>query len=233
MPALKNIFKSTLHLFYPHLCVGCGSDLIDTGNIICLRCINNLPVTDFASFPDNPIERIFLGRIDLFAAHSEFYFTKFSLVQQLIHQLKYKGNKAIGIWLGEYLGTSLQKSNRFHQADLLVPMPLHVKKEKIRGYNQSAVICEGISRTLHIPVMYENVVRTKRTDTQTRKHRTERWNNVEGSFEVLRPWELDGKCVLLVDDVLTTGATLESCGQAILERADCKLGIVTLAHATK
>ena len=163
---------------------------------------------------------------------SEFYFSKGSLIQTLIHQLKYKGNKAIGLLLGAMMGNSLLNSSRF-QADVLIPLPLFPDKEFKRGYNQATVLCNGISSVMNIPVMKNNVVRKRHTDTQTRKHRDERWQNVEGSFEIMNPVSLEGKHILLVDDVVTTGATLEACAEEILNIADIKLSIATLAIATK
>ncbi|MGC4100226.1 ComF family protein [Ferruginibacter sp.] len=233
MRSFTNILYDTLHLFYPHICTGCGSDLLPQGNQLCVYCINDLPHTNFAQFANNPIEKIFWARIPVTAAHSEFYFAKETLLQHLIHQLKYKNNTDIGIYLGEMMGNSLLQSGRFSQLDYLVPLPLYPDKERKRGYNQAAVICKGISEIMQVPVLNDNVVRRRFTETQTRKHRTERWENVEGSFVVNDPTVLQGKKILLVDDVVTTGATLEACGSTILQVPGTKLYIATLAYATK
>lgn len=233
MPLLKNIFSDTLHLFYPHVCNGCGSDLLQKDNLLCLKCINDLPHTYFAEHAGNPIEKYFWGRLNIIAAHSEFYFLKGALVQALIHQLKYKGNIAIGVYLGELMGKSLLHSQRFNKVDALVPLPLYANKEHKRGYNQAAIICNGLSSVMNIPVINGNIIRQRPTDTQTRKHRTERWENVEGSFAVNNPAALQGKHLLLVDDVITTGATLEACGHIILQQSPVQLSIATLAHAPK
>lgn len=233
MQTLKNIFSSTLHLFYPHVCTGCGSDLLQQDNLLCLHCINNLPHTNFAQHNNNPVEKIFWGRIPITAAHSEFYFSKEFLIQQLIHQLKYKNNTAIGFYLGELMGKTLSASNRFNNIDYLIPLPLYPDKEHKRGYNQATIICNGMSEVMNIPVLNDNVIRQKFTETQTRKHRTERWENVEGSFKIKDAEALKGKNILLVDDVITTGATLEACGSVILQTEGAKLYIATLAHAAK
>ena len=233
MQSLKTIFADTLHLFYPHVCTGCGSDLVQTDQLLCLRCISNLPHTNYAQHAGNPIEKIFWGRVPLVAAHSEFYFSKESLIQHIIHQLKYKGNQDIGIYLGEILGRSLLNSNRFSGIDYLIPLPLYADKERKRGYNQAAVICRGMSGVMNVPVLTGNVTRQRYTETQTKKHRTERWENVADSFIVNDKEELKGKNVLLIDDVITTGATLEACGQSILQAADVKLSVAALAMATK
>ena len=233
MVAVKDILADALHLFYPHICTGCGSDLINKKSLLCLNCINELPHTNFALHENNPIEKIFTGRIKIKAAHSEFYFSKGHLVQHLIHQLKYKNNKEIGYYLGEIMGNSLLKSNRFSNLDYLIPLPLFADKEFKRGYNQAEIICQGMHLSTQIPVMLNNVVRKRPTETQTRKHRAERWENVDGSFTIKNPASLKGKNVLLVDDVITTGATLEACGQVILQVPETRLNFAALAHASK
>jgi len=231
MKLIKNIFSDTIHLFYPHLCPGCGSDAMQKESLICLSCIVNLPETNFALLKNNPVEKIFWGRLPLTTAHSQFYFTKEEVVQQLIHELKYKGNTAIGFYLGEMMGNTLLSSGRFTDIDVLVPLPLYPDKERKRGYNQATVICNGIAAAMNIPVMKDNIVRKKATGTQTRKRRTERWQNVEDSFAVNNPAQLAGKHILLVDDVITTGATLEACGNIIMKTPGVKLSIASLALA--
>ncbi len=233
MLAVQKVFANTLHLFYPHVCSGCGSDLIRNDNLLCLKCINNLPHTNFAMHANNPIEKIFWGRLPLLAAHSEFHFSKDSLIQQLIHLLKYDGNKEIGVYLGELMGKSLQNTNRFRNIDFLIPLPLFPDKERKRGYNQAAVICEGMSDTMDVPVLNNVVIRQKFTETQTKKHRTERWENVAESFIVNDGDKLKGKNILLVDDVVTTGATFEACGNAVLKIEGAQLSIASLAYAAK
>ena len=233
MPTLQSIIFDTLHLFYPHTCSGCGSDLLNDKQLLCLQCINHLPHTNFAQHANNPIEKIFWGRIPLVAAHSEFYFAKETLIQRLIHQLKYKGNQDIGYFLGELMAKSLLNSNRFKNIDYLVPLPLYPEKERKRGFNQAAVICNGISASMHIPVMAGNVIRQRYTETQTKKHRRERWENVADSFLVKDPTILCNKNLLLVDDVITTGATLEACGHSIAQTANVQLSLATLSMATK
>ena len=231
--SLKYLFKSTVHLLYPHICTGCGSDLLDEDNLLCLKCIHDLPHTNFANLANNPVEKYFWGRIPLQAAYSQFYFSKEFLIQHLIHQLKYKGDTKIGFNMVELMGKTLLKSDRFKNIDALIPLPLYTDKEHKRGYNQAAVICNGMSSVMNVPVYNKYVIRQHATETQTRKHRTERWENVKDSFKVAKAEELVGKHLLLVDDVVTTGATLEACGSVILQTADVKLSIATLAYAPK
>ena len=230
---LKKIFNDTLHLLYPHLCAGCGKDLPYRHDLLCLRCIQELPHTGFAAMPGNPVEKYFWGRLPIAAAHSEFYFTTDSLIQQLLHQLKYKGNERIGRFLGELLGKSLLNSGRFHTIDALIPLPLHPDRERRRGYNQAAIIGMGVAEALHVPLLTDIVMRQTVTETQTRKHRAERWDNVSNSFTVSDKQALAGKHLLLIDDVVTTGATLEACGRVILEINDVKLSMATVAHTSK
>jgi len=233
MQALKKIIQNTIHLFYPHICTGCGSDILSKENLLCARCLNDLPVTGFAVHPNNPVEEIFWGRINLKAAHSEFYFDKDALIQHLVHQLKYKSNQSIGVYLGELMGKTLLNSKRFENIDALIPLPLYAEKERKRGYNQAAIICNGMSQIMNIPVITTKLQRQRYTETQTKKHRAERWENVEGSFKVNDADALKGKHLLLVDDVVTTGATLEAAGMVLLKVPDVSLSIATLTLASK
>ena len=233
MQFFKNILSDVSHIFYPHLCNGCGSDILGEDNLLCARCIINLPHTDFAQHAGNPIEKIFWGRIPLAAACSEFYFAKESLIQHLVHQLKYKSNQAIGVYLGELMGKSIKDSNRFNNIDGLIPLPLYPDKQKKRGYNQAEVICNGMSTIMQVPVLNDILNRQRFTETQTKKHRTERWENVADSFVVKNEDLLKGKKLLLVDDVVTTGATLEASGNTLLKIEGVQLGIATLTFASK
>jgi ComF family protein len=233
MNLASTILSPLKHLFYPHVCTGCGSDLIDDNNLLCLQCINDLPHTNFAMHTSNPVEKVFWGRLSITSAMSEFYFTKGTLIQTLIHQFKYKSNIDIGLYLGAIMGNSLLKSNRFNRIDALIPLPLNAEKEFKRGYNQATILCNGMSTVMGVPVIKNNVIRNRFTQTQTKKHRTERWENVEGSFAIKDPTVLNNKNILLVDDVVTTGATLEACGAEILKIEGTKLSIATLAYASK
>lgn len=228
----QTIFSGLMHLFFPHICPGCGSDVLQTDETICFTCFNQLPFTRFENIPNNKTERIFHGRIGISCATSLLYFTKDSIVQQLMHALKYDGNQQVGLYLGRSMGKTLQASTRFQQIDMIIPLPLFKEKEKKRGYNQSAVLCEGIGLETGLSIITDNVKRTIHTETQTKKHRRERWQNVEGIFEASDRDSLQGKNILLVDDVVTTGATLEACATAILQIPGAKVSIATLAIAT-
>jgi ComF family protein len=233
MISIKHLFTDAMHLFFPHNCLGCGSDVLSEKSMLCLRCISSLPYTGFETIENNPVENIFRGRVAVKSAASTFYFSKGHLIQQLIHQLKYKGNKEVGQYLGALMGKKLLQSGRFSNIDYLIPLPLYADKEFKRGFNQSTIICNGITEVIQVPVMNNNVIRQKYTDTQTKKHRAERWKNVEGSFAIQEPLKLHGKSILLVDDVITTGATLEACSQCLQQLPGISISFATLATASK
>lgn len=197
-----------------------------------MRCMAILPETGFESHPGNPVEKIFLGRLPLAAASAQFYFTKESLVQHLMHQFKYKGNRDLGLQLGRMMGEQLLDSGRFG-ADALVPLPLFPAREKRRGFNQATILCEGIAGVMRVPVLDKLVLRPQHTETQTRKGRIERWKNMEGKFVLKDPGSIRNKHLLLVDDVVTTGATLEACGNELLQGENVKLSIACLCIASR
>lgn len=228
----KKWFADFTQLFFPHICVGCGSDLLENDQTICIQCYSKLPETGFSAHPNNPIEKIFYGRLPVKEAMAAYYFTKSSVLQRLVHTLKYNNNQEVGLQLGRWMGVLLQKSGRFSQLDALIPLPLFPEKEKKRGYNQAEVLCQGICEIINVPVKKDVVIRKRFTDTQTKKGRSDRWRNVDGSFEVANPAILKGKHLLLVDDVITTGATIEACGLAIAEIENVDLSIALLAWAS-
>ena len=177
------------------------------------------------------IARVFWGRVELFSATSYLFFNKGGSVQHLMHSLKYKSQKETGVYLGKLFGKDLLKSPLFNTIDLIIPVPLHPKKFHLRGFNQSEVIASGIGHVMEIPVECNKLIRLVNTDSQTRKSRYSRWENVRSAFGVENPEDISGKHVLLVDDVLTTGATLEACAATLLEIEGTRVSVATLAYA--
>lgn len=229
---ITNISSSISHLLFPHNCLGCATDVLNNDDLICARCTTELPSTNYFKAANNPIEKTFYGRVKVESAAAGFYFTKQSLMQHLLQQLKYKGNKDVGIYLGKLIGYELQQSQRFNDVEALVPLPLNAKKEFNRGYNQAMLICQGIASVWQKPVLKNAVIRTVFTETQTNKSRINRWENMDGVFAIANENALQGKHILLVDDVVTSGATLEACGSEILKISNTKLSIACVACAT-
>ena len=230
---LKEIKESILHIVFPHVCDGCGSDLLSIESRLCIRCLASLPETNFEIHASNPVEKDFWGRLPIINGSAHLYFTKESLVQHLMHQVKYRGNKELGLQLGRIMGTALKSSNRFQDIDALVPLPLFPSKEKKRGYNQAQILCDGMGEVMNLPILSNVITRPQQTETQTKKGRIERWKNIEGKFSLVDPTAIENKHLLLVDDVVTTGATLEACGQEILSAKNTKLSVATLCIASR
>src|ERR1043165_4237815 len=232
MVAIKEIKDSFLHLLFPRICVGCGSDLVSEESTLCMHCMADLPETNFELHRGHPVEKIFRGRLQLKNATAQYYFTKESLMQRLMHQFKYKGNKELGFQLGRIMGDSLKKSG-YYNVDALIPLPLFPVKEKRRGFNQAAILCEGIKEAMNIPILYHVISRPQHTESQTKKGRIERWENIEGKFELSASGKIHNKHLLLVDDVITTGATVEACGTELLKGENVSLSVATLCLASR
>ncbi len=228
---ISYLLYDLLHLVYPKICVACGENLLSHEDHICTKCLYDLPKTNYHLSDSNPIEKLFWGRVKIFKACSFFFFNKGSKFQKLIHKLKYNSKKEIGYELGAHFGSDLSGSEGFNSVDVIIPVPLHESKEKLRGYNQSNWIAKGISASMNKPVDSNNLKRLVASDTQTKKTRFERWENVQSVFEVTNPESLENKHILLVDDVVTTGSTLEACAQELGKINNIKISIATLAVA--
>ena len=228
----KNIIRlleDFLSLLFPRLCQACGEHLVRNEDVVCTACLVEIPRTGYHKIPDNDLEKNFWGRCIIERAAAYSYYRQGSKIQKLIHRLKYKGIKPVGIFLGKLYGTSLNESGFFDGIDLICPVPLHRSKLRRRGFNQSAVICDGlamVSGLLHYP---DGLRRKVRTATQTRRSRIGRWQNVEGSVEVADPQIFTGKHILLVDDVITTGSTIEACVNALKEIEGVRVSVVAMA----
>lgn len=218
--------KDFTTLFFPKLCLACRKQAIEE-NIICLNCELELPETNFHLQSENLVAERFWGRIPIEHAAALYFFSKNTITQELIYQLKYANKPQVGTMLGEYYGTQLQNS-QFNEIDCIIPIPLHPTREYKRGYNQSAKIAQGLSTTLNKPWFDYAVIRTVNTTTQTKKSKAKRFENVKDAFQVSKPNLLKGKHILLVDDVITTGATIEACTLKILEIENVKISIAAL-----
>jgi len=228
---MKTLLSDFAGLFYPDTCQACGNSLYKGENIICTFCMYHLPKTNYHEDEDNPVIRHFWGKVNITAAASYFFFNKGQKVQKLIHRLKYKGQKEIGLKIGELYGSELTKSGIFCTADLIVPVPLHKSRLRTRGYNQSDFFAKGLSAAMNIPAETALLTRNKKTETQTKKNRFSRWENVNEVFSVLTEKNIEGKHFLLVDDVITTGSTLTACAEVLLKHKDTKVSIASIAYA--
>jgi ComF family protein len=229
--ALKRYTEDLLNLLFPLLCNSCGNLLYRGEKDICTKCLYDLPFTDFHLYAENPVAKQLWGRLPVNAASAMLYFKKASKVQSLIHALKYKGKTDLGTTLGRLLGDKLKASDFYADIDLIVPVPLHRKKLKLRGYNQSEYIAKGLADSMGVKMSVKHLLRDKCTDSQTKKARYTRYENMQQVFSVYNAKELINSHVLLVDDVITTGATLEACGNVLLKHGVKKLSIAAIAFA--
>lgn len=224
---LKPWLSSLSDLIFPRLCSGCKNPLASDEKWLCLLCETKLPIAPYLLQNDNPINALVKGRLKLEFSSSFLLFTKNGIAQKLIHELKYKGNTRVGEELGFMFGETLK--GPIEVPDAIIPIPLHPKKEKLRGYNQSYFIAKGLANALQTKVDDTLVKRIKENQSQTRLSRFERWENVKDIF--LCEGKTEYKYIWLIDDTLTTGSTIEACANAILKTNDVKLGIATLAFA--
>ncbi|MFA6335289.1 MAG: ComF family protein [Bacteroidales bacterium] len=219
-----------LDLLFPRVCPVCGRLLLRRERYLCLSCLADLPLSFYWSWPNNPAEICFWGRLNIVRASSLLIYREGSPYKKIIHSFKYNGNRGLCVFMGEMLARRLAESKLYEDIDAIVPVPLHPLKKWKRGYNQSSVLAKSIGKYLKKPVVEGVLVRNKFTPTQTKKDALHRWENVMNAFSLKNSSLIEGKHILLVDDVLTTGATLEACGQHIMKCTNCRLSIVTLAY---
>ncbi len=222
--------QALLHLFYPHICLQCGMDELRKKQIICDTCEASLPFTHFEQLQNNPIEKIFWGRVSIKNATAVLYFTKESIVQKIIFELKYKQNKKAGYLLGRLMAIELLNNKKFKEIDYLIPIPISKSKIKKRGFNQSLLICESmVASSYHVPI-FTGLLKSKAATTQTHKDRLQRAAQTSSLFSVTQLAQLKGKHLLIIDDVITTGATLEAACHCLLEAQPASIQIATAAY---
>lgn len=220
-----------LNALFPTLCVGCGTVLAAGERHLCISCLASLPRTGFSDYADNPAERMLAGRVPYEQATAMLAYRDGGLSRRLVHAMKFHGNSDLCLMMGRQLGLDLMRRGRFDGVEVLVPVPLHWTRRLLRGYNQSELICRGMAEVMHRPVSTGNLIRHRYTRKQSRQQSSERSANVEGAFRVKHPKEFENKHLLLVDDVLTTGATLTACADALASIPDLRVSVATLTMA--
>ncbi len=230
---LNHLGNDIVSLFFPRICLACGNSLMKNEVTLCFYCVYHLPKTDFHFEEDNPVARQFWGKINFSSAASFYYFTKGSKVQHLVHQLKYKGYKEIGSHIGKLYGKELLKSPLFNTVTSVIPVPLHPHKQAKRGYNQAEWFARGLAESMKIELDTGTLIRAHASETQTRKSRFNRWENVKEIFRLNDLGRQAGKHVLLVDDVITTGSTLEAAGHELFRVPGISVSVASIACAVK
>ena len=225
------MFKSIINLFFPKVCSGCNSFLLTNENVICTHCRHDIPLTNHHLIVDNDAFKKFYGRIPVLHASALFYFHKKGIVQQLIHNLKYKGHEEIGTILGEWYAEDLKTINSLHDIDQIIPVPLHGRKLKERGYNQVTAFGKALSSSLNVEYNNSILVRNIYSKTQSKKNLLGRTEGIENIFDVSFTDSDHNKHFLLIDDVITTGSTLEACSRALLKIPGARISIVCMAMA--
>ena len=226
----NNTLTHLVQVFFPNLCLGCGKRLLAQEKGICIECLVKLPRTYNFKEPDNMAEVLMAGRFPFQRIASFCFYHKNGMLPPLIHALKYNHRQDIGFLLGKLYGKDLKNSDFIRSVDLIVPVPLHPRKEKKRGYNQAEIIANGLSESLSLPVSVGNLIRVVDNPTQTKRSKNQRWENVKDIFDVKNTAAFEGKHLLLIDDVITTGSTLEACGVALQKCSSVKMSIATLGE---
>ena len=224
------LLKDFFYLFYPNICANCKEQLLQNEKVICTFCRHDLPLTNFQSYTRNKVSSIFSGRITIEKAYALLFFRKQGITKNLIHDLKYKGNEEVGVFFGNWIGEIVAKNKEFSTVDFIVPVPIHAKKKKIRGYNQVTKFGECLSMHLKVPLNEDVLIRQSATKTQTLKSRFERFNDLESKFLARNTSIFKEKHILIIDDVITTGATLEACAKELLKTPGIKISILTMSY---
>jgi ComF family protein len=231
MKKISTLLENILSFFYPHICISCFHALRTQEQYFCLNCLHNLPETHYHEMDSNPLIYNFMGRVHVERISSFLFYKKGNCVQTILHQIKYKGAKELAEFLGYYYGLQMLQNHFLEDIDFIIPIPLHKMKEKKRGYNQSEWIAKGLSKALQKPYFSSILERVDYTETQTKKGRFSRWENVKEVFKVVDHSVIKNKHILICDDVLTTGATIEAAIVKLKEAEGVKVSVITLAVA--
>ena len=226
---LKAWLKALTHIFFPDLCYTCNRTLMESESFLCSYCICKLPLTNYHLRTSHLLEQQFRGKFPYEKVTAFLHFEKDSIIQEMIHQIKYRNGESLGRWAGNLMAEEIISSGFFNNIDVIVPVPLHRKKLKERGYNQAEVIAQGVAEVCKLPINRQALQKVIYNTSQTKKGRYERWLNSEGAFKVTTPEDFAGKHVLLIDDVITTGATISMCAQCIRECAGVRISVLSLA----
>lgn len=226
---LTNILNDIGSVLVPKVCFGCNTHLLGGEHLLCTPCRNDLPITDYNFNAENPVDRIFYGRINIKKANSLLFFTENGTVQQLLHHLKYKNQEKIGVFLGDWFGHIIKENGFIDKIDIVMPVPLHRKKQRQRGYNQVSLFGKCLAKHLNAQYIDHVLIKTSNTKTQTKKGRIGRWYGNKSLYMLSDPELVRGKNILLVDDIITTGATIEMCAKAIQTSENTTIFVASMA----
>ena len=230
MHFLRNILNSFIEIFYPRCCYGCEDILLENENYLCSNCRHNLPITNYHLENNNDIKKLFFGKVDLIYSVAFLDYSKGGIVQSMIHKLKYKGNQEIGTFIGKWYGNLLlDEMPSIKDIDIIIPVPMHKKKLRQRGYNQVDTFGKELANIFKIEYNKDILIRTKYNKSQTTKNRKQREKNIRGAFEINNIDKAVGKHIAIVDDVITTGATLENCCKIINKIPNTKVSIIIIS----
>lgn len=228
---IDEIQKNLLNVVFPVFCNGCTKLLLKNENVICTKCLHNLPFTHHHQIKETEIDKTFYGIIPFEFGASILYFTKKGISQNLIHNLKYRKRQEIGTFLGDLYAKELTNNEIFKNIDYIIPVPLHKKKLHERGYNQVTTFCKSIEKNLGIPILEEVLIKTKNLKSVTDKSKENRLEQNKNVFVIENQHLIEGKHILIIDDVFTTGATIEACAKEILKIKNTKISILTMAYS--
>jgi len=226
---MPNILSNIFDLFFPETCLNCRRTVQIQGKLLCFYCLSELPLTDFSTQVKNQLETSFRGRVPLKAGTSLVYFERKGMVQRLIHELKYAGRPEIGLFFGNWMAAEMQQSNRFEEIDYVVPVPMHPKKQKERGYNQVTGFATAIANKLNAELKPDILRKINNRKTQTSKNRFERFRTLENDYLLHDCANISDKHILLVDDVITSGATIEACSSQLMKQSGVQLSLASMA----